>query len=334
MSPVPLLVGLSLVILGSELGSGSYGVGAFVLQPPTLAFPAFPGFSPRKFSSSVRSFSSSSSDSALGVFEQHAREVFLTYATDCVINESDPTSVGETMIDEPGLGDMLRSLDIDASPEETGALFKYLDGNEDGRVFMAEFLPWYSEAVNEARDSAQVFQGIIMSRRTVDRFDQTKVDDAVLRRALECAIAAPNRQNTEPWRFIKLGPETVQKVAALKESLKLSKNAAGASWTEVPGWCVVTYKKSDDEALQREDLKSVYCAVQNFMLSMWSEGIGTKWTDGPVQRTPEFAEICGVDQESEGVAGVIWYGFAKGGLGRAQPKLREKGVDEVLDVLP
>jgi hypothetical protein len=38
--------------------------------------------------------------------------------------------------------------------------------------------------------------------------------------------------------------------------------------------------------------------------------------------------------EKEKVAGVIWYGFAKGGLNRAEPKLRSKGVEEVLDVLP
>lgn len=51
-------------------------------------------------------------------------------------------------------------------------------------------------------------------------------------------------------------------------------------------------------------------------------------------RTPEFAEICGVDLEKEKIAGVIWYGFAQGGLNRAAKKWRAKGVEEVLDVLP
>ena len=103
---------------------------------------------------------------------------------------------------------------------------------------------------------------------------------------------------------------------------------------------VVTYPKApsdsgpDGKMQQREDFKSVSCAVQNFMLSMWSEGIGTKWTDGPIQRTPEFANICNIDLEKEKVAGVIWYGFAKGGLNRAKAKFRAKGVEEVLDVLP
>jgi hypothetical protein len=39
--------------------------------------------------------------------------------------------------------------------------------------------------------------------------------------------------------------------------------------------------------------------------------------------------------EKEKVAGVIWYGFAKGGLNRGvQAKYRKKGVEEVLDILP
>lgn len=42
------------------------------------------------------------------------------------------------------------------------------------------------------------------------------------------------------------------------------------------------------------------------MLSMWSEGVGTKWTDGSLQRTQEFADLVGVNTEEEKIAGVIW----------------------------
>lgn len=209
------------------------------------------------------------------------------------------------------------------------------------------------------------------SRRTIHKFDATEVDDGVLRRALECAIAAPNRRGTEPWRFIKLGKETVAKVVKLREEMNnnqqqqrgitdsgdgvvsssSSSSTTGGggvdgsfvSWTKVPHWIVVTYPKADaasgpdGKMQQREDFKSTCCAVQNLLLSMWSEGIGTKWTDGPIQRTQAFADICGIDLEREKVAGVIWYGFARGGLnsaGRGEVKLRRKGVEEVLDILP
>ena len=110
----------------------------------------------------------------------HAREVFSAFDAD-----------GSGTIGSQELGDMLSALDIDASDEETAALFRYLDADGSGGVSFEQFEPWYSEAADAAKQSAEVFQGIIMSRRTVDSFDKTEVDQAVIRRAIECAIAAP-----------------------------------------------------------------------------------------------------------------------------------------------
>ena len=289
----------------------------------------------------------------LSPFEKHAREVFLTYAqrvsssidmgsdnlsTDDNENCED-SKIANSGILQKDLYEMLLVLDIDASEEEAVTLFKYLDEDGSGLVSLDEFLPWYASAVDAAQQTANGFQNMVKSRRTVNKFDATEVDDGVLRRALECAIAAPNRRGTEPWRFIKLGKETVGKVVKLREKLQVG-GGSFESWTKVPHWIVVTYTRAppdsgpDGKMQQREDFKSTCCAVQNLLLSMWSEGIGTKWTDGPIQRTPEFAEICGVDLEKEKVAGVIWYGFAQGGLNRVDKKWRAKGVEEVLDVLP
>ena len=287
----------------------------------------------------------------LSPFEKHAREVFLTYA-DQVSSSIDHDS--ETLhshanednhLENSGiqLGDlysMLQTLDIKATEEESEALFKYLDEDGSGVVTLDEFLPWYAEAVDSVQQMGMTFQQLVKSRRTVNKFDATEVDDGVLRRAIECAIAAPNRSGTEPWRFIKLGKETIAKLMDLRGQIEGS-GGSFVSWTRVPHWIVVTYPRKkpdsgpDGNMQQREDFKSVCCAVQNFMLSMWSEGIGTKWTDGPIQRTEEFAKICGVDLEKEKVAGVIWYGFARGGLNRGvQAKYRKRGVEEVLDILP
>ncbi|KAL3773709.1 hypothetical protein ACHAWO_009878 [Cyclotella atomus] len=288
----------------------------------------------------------------LSPFEKHAREVFLTYAQQVSStidvnshnlstpdNEDSEEMIANSGILQNDLYEMLGVLDIDATEEEAITLFKYLDEDESGLVTLDEFLPWYAEAVDAAQQAATGFQNLVKSRRTINKFDATEVDDGVLRRALECAIAAPNRRGTEPWRFIKLGKETVGKVVKLREQMQMG-SGSFESWTKVPHWIVVTYTRAppdsgpDGKMQQREDFKSTCCAVQNMLLSMWSEGIGSKWTDGPLQRTPEFAEICGVDLEKEKIAGVIWYGFAQGGLNRAAKKWRAKGVEEVLDVLP
>lgn len=261
--------------------------------------------------------------------QEHAREVF---------DKFDKDNQGTITSDE--LGNMLRDLDIEATEEEAHALFRYLDEDENGEIEFEEFLPWYSDAVDAAKEVATSFQSLLIGRRTVEQFDQTPVSETVLRRAIQCAIAAPNRSMSEPWRFIKIGPKTVAKFAEL--NAKIRKNMEtdeGASsvldWTTIPGWCVVTTKLTPGNVeVEMEDFKSTSCAIQNFMLSMWSEGVGTKWTSGPVQKTQEFADLCGVDTSKEKVVGCIWYGFAQGGTKYADPRRRKKTVDDVLSSLP
>jgi nitroreductase len=98
---------------------------------------------------------------------------------------------------------------------------------------------------------------------------------------------------------------------------------------------VVTTKITPgDPETEQDDLKSVSCAIQNFMLSMWSEGVGTKWTSGPVQKTQAFADICQVDTAVEKVVGCIWYGYASGGAKYADPRRRKNTVEDVLTQLP
>jgi len=262
--------------------------------------------------------------------QEHARaqQVFSSFDKD-----------GSGTIDSSELAEMLLQLEIEASPQEAQALFVYLDTDDDGEIGIEDFLPWYNAAASSANAVAESFQSLLIGRRTVDHFDETPVNDDVLRRAVECAIAAPNRRESEPWRFLKVGPETVQKFVDLKKSLQKNMEtddgqSSVLDWTRIPGWCVVTTKLSDNPEVELEDFRSTACAIQNFMLSMWSEGIGTKWTSGPVQKTKEFAEICGIDTKEERVVGIIWFGFPTGGLVAADPKRRKKGVDDVLSVLP
>jgi nitroreductase len=282
--------------------------------------------------------------------EAHALEVFERHA-------SDGAYEGQKFIAEPeSLLGVLVSLDLDATLEDADIVFRFLDTDGDGRLlFKDEFLPWYLDAVQQAAEISRVFQSMLVGRRTVEEFDKTPVDDAILERAVQCAMAAPNRSCSEPWRFLSVGPSTVEKLAVLNADRTTADAEKGkftrfTDWNSVaPGWCVVTTQKdntkedndidsTNDEylmsAMEQEDYKSVCCSVQNFMLSMWSEGIGTKWTTGPVQMTHEFADICGIDRSKERVVGIIWYGYATGGAKYADPRRRKLSVDDVLGYLP
>ena len=312
------------------------GIHAFSLtRQQTFPSPAISISAPSPKITLLRAVSSSSSaedevalDTLSSSTEAHALEVFDKVALERgAISSSDE------------LYKILCNLDIEATEEEASVLFRYLDEDGDGHLDFEDFLPWYLAAAEAATEVAESFQSLLVGRRTVEEFDLTPVGNDVLRRAVQCALAAPNRSCSEPWRFIQIGPKTVAKFAELNQKISQTMETEdGASsvldWTKVPGWCVVTTKQSDDPATEQEDFKSVCCSIQNFMLSMWSEGVGTKWTSGPVQKTQEFADICGVDTTKERVVGCIWYGYATGGAKYADPRRRKKTVNDVLSKLP
>ena len=289
--------------------------------------------------------------------QAHALEVFYQYVASSSSSsdddygggggggDGDDDLGGGTISKSSDLFRILNSLDVEATEDEADVLFRYLDGDGDGLIDFEDFLPWYLDAAEAACSVRESFQSLLVGRRTIDVFDQTPVSKDVLERAVQCAIAAPNRSCSEPWRFIDVGPETVQAFAALNEKLSTKGNnddegdedgsTTLVDWTKVPGWTVVTTKISpDNHDVEQEDFKSVCCAIQNFMLSMWSEGVGTKWAVGHVQRTPEFAELCGVDTTKERVVGCVWYGYANGGTRYADPRRRKKTVKDVLSTLP
>mmetsp|Transcript_30959 Transcript_30959/g.35551 ORF Transcript_30959/g.35551 Transcript_30959/m.35551 type:complete len:407 (-) Transcript_30959:463-1683(-) len=289
--------------------------------------------------------------------EAHALEVFSRFSSGGLYEGQKYITQSEALYQ------ILCCLDIEATEEDAEIVFKYLNSAGDGRLlFNNDFFPWYIAAHEAAEEVTEGFQSLIVGRRSIEKFDKTPVDDNVLYRAIQCAISAPNRSCTEPWRFICVGPQTVSKFAKL--NARLTNNADTTEeegklaieyvdWTNAaPGWCVVTTKtcsNTDDDGrssggadsnidlpstVDAEDYKSVCCAIQNFMLSIWSEGIGTKWTTGPVQKTKEFADLCGIDFNEERVAGIIWYGYAAGGTRYADPRRRQLTVADVLTNLP
>ena len=163
----------------------------------------------------------------------------------------------------------------------------------------------------------------ILTRRTINEFEPSLPPnwERSLERAINAAIYAPNHKRTEPWRFYLLGPKSIEKVCKLNAEIVASTKGeeAGAKklkrWMQMPGWLVVTCVKSQDtdwseSSLAREDYAACCCAVQNLCLSLHSQGIGTKWTTGPVNFDQRFAEAVGFSADEEYTVGTIWFGSA------------------------
>lgn len=182
----------------------------------------------------------------------------------------------------------------------------------------------------ELREFGEVLRG----RRTIELFLQTPVPEALIREAIEVATWAPNHHVTEPWSFYLLGKEAVGECLDLCRDIVAAKKNAKAgefkakSWSEKPGWLVISCRKSDDELTQQEDYAACCAATQNLLLYLWKAGVGSKWTTGDITRDARFFDIIGANAGEEFVVGLIWLGYPK-----LTPTQARKGLDEVIHEL-
>ena len=137
-------------------------------------------------------------------------------------------------------------------------------------------------------------------------------------RALDLARWAPNHHLTEPWHFYLLGPAKIAASAKLigdiiretkgDEELAAFKEKSALS---MPGWLLVTCRRSDDALTEREDYAAVCCAIQNMTLYLSEADVACKWTTGRITRDPRFFELLGIDVNREFAVGLFWYGYPK-----------------------
>lgn len=182
---------------------------------------------------------------------------------------------------------------------------------------------------------ADVAAELIRGRRTINFFQPEPPPRETVLKALELARWAPNHHLTEPWRFYLLGQETAEAIVRLNAELVERKKGPEAArdkleqWLAKPGWIVATCLNSDDPLQSREDYAACCCALQNLMLYLWSEGIGSKWSTGPVTRDSRFYDLIWVDPEAETAVGLLWYGYPA-----ETPQTPRKPLAEVLIELP
>jgi nitroreductase len=188
-----------------------------------------------------------------------------------------------------------------------------------------------SYETQELRDFAEVIRG----RRTIELFLQTEVPQSLVNEAVEVATWAPNHHVTEPWHFYMLGAASKERCLDLCREIVTAKVGEKAgdfkrqSWSEKPGWLVVTCQRSGDELLQKEDYAACCAAVQNLILYLWKAGVGSKWTTGDITRDARFFDIVGIDESEVFVVGLIWYGYTK-----LTPTQSRKDVADVSTEIP
>lgn len=194
---------------------------------------------------------------------------------------------------------------------------------------MAEIVP-----DGESRN-LRVLAERIRSRRTTKLFLRQKVSKQLVLDAIELARWAPNHHLTEPWHFYMLGDQTIAaSIELLRTIITETKSSELAEFKAtsaavIPGWLLVTCKKSGDELLQQEDYASCCCAIQNLTLYLSEAGIASKWTTGLITRDQRFFDLLEINPDKEFIVGLIWYGYPK-----VLPTQSRKEVTEITTEKP
>ena len=169
------------------------------------------------------------------------------------------------------------------------------------------------------------------SRRTTNMFLRQEVSKDLVLEAIEVARWAPNHHLTEPWHFYVLGndkkaasAELIRTIVTENKTAEMGEHKSKAA-KAIPGWLVVTCRKSDDELRGREDYASCCCAIQNILLYLSEAGVASKWTTGLITRDQRFFELLGIDDSKEYVVAMLWYGYPK-----ILPTQSRKDVGEIV----
>jgi len=193
-----------------------------------------------------------------------------------------------------------------------------------------------------------------------------------LDRAIVCAQSAPNHKRTEPFTFKRLLSQSVIRELSeiayhVTFERRFLKDPEGAKhfaerkkikWAaQVPAYLVALVGNqpdqespaSDDEDFddgpyqelpfippvterQLEDYASSCAAVQNILLSLHAEHIGTKWVTGPVIKTRAFRELVGA-KTTDRVVAMIMVGYPGGGRTPPRGPMRRRATEDIVQDL-
>ena len=144
----------------------------------------------------------------------------------------------------------------------------------------------------------------IRARRTLKVYDPEPVPAATVLELLELAVTAPNHHDTEPWRFVVVGPETIDRLAAAVDDPKLRRSRTAV---------VVVQQVAADPAVAEEDYAACACAIQNVMLAARGRGLASFWRTPRSLHQPDARALLGLPDAAR-VVGVVHLGRPRDGF--------------------
>lgn len=170
---------------------------------------------------------------------------------------------------------------------------------------------------------------IFEQRRTVHEFKKEKVNDDIIDRALVAANLAPCHKLTFPWRYKDIGVEKRKRIFEISlklktQKIKLSSSAETKLYDKMmnPSHMIVASQiKSSNPVIEKEDYAACSCSIQNMMLSLAHDNVGSKWSTGKVTKSPDTYEVTNINSDEEEIIGFIYVGYGKTPVEIKRPKI-------------
>lgn len=117
----------------------------------------------------------------------------------------------------------------------------------------------------------------ISKRRSVRKFNPAKpVDDTVVRKILEAAIAAPSAGNGQSWRFFVIRDKEIKKRLAYEAGHQLFIDQAPVAIV-VCSDLNMAEERYGERGRKTYSLQETAAAIENILLSVTSLGLGSCW---------------------------------------------------------
>jgi nitroreductase len=170
-----------------------------------------------------------------------------------------------------------------------------------------------------------LLKDIIKNRVSTNKFTNNKVDSNLIIELLDYAVYAPNHKMREPWRFIILeGDGKLKFIDRYINEMNIEQKEESKKTIEkvfqAPMVVAFVMPKNVDYSDELEDLQAISTVIQNFLLLLEDQGIGSFWKTPKYIETDLFKEVLGLDT-NEIVAGLIMVGYTDS---KNQPKPRKK----------
>lgn len=167
----------------------------------------------------------------------------------------------------------------------------------------------------------------ILNRRDSRDFIDREVPETVIKKLLYAAVWSPNHKLTEPWRFTVITSERRQELihvyckglesmvdsdspTHITEKIKNKITKTATSFSLIPLFIAVGYKKDADPETDTENLISVACGIQNILILAEEMGLSCHWTSGKSIENKIFLDYIGFT-ETEKIIGLLQIGYVK-----------------------